>query len=500
MKKTDNKDIHNLNECLNRLEIPNFAKQNLDKIQKLCNEPLNLAVVGEFNAGKSSFINMLLGLYGLLPTSILPKTATITKLKYSENFSVEIVENKDGNTIIEKSDDFETLKKYQNAKDIDENFQNNIKEIIISLKNEILQNFTFIDTPGFNHDEKMSDITRSIYPEVDIFIWLLNAEQPASGTEIKELQELKKLHKEVWFIVNKFDKKEEEDDDELKEGKEFIKKQLPESFKESRIYFISSKSDYTGKYKENLDNFRRDLKNEALDKDIEITIKLVKEEIEELKNNIRRNVAKYESIKFYLKDSKTKLSSVRNQKGIDFIEYRGRTNELSGKIQLVFKKIEDNSTKYKKSNNFLRKYILEQEFNENISKLIINYFSPTIDKISKYSKEIKEFVEKYNVKDFEESKLILKFIDDSLIHIKSNIYPFSAKGMIYNQLMSNNHFISEEILEEVYLMDELIAFKFTIDYLDELLFKLDNTLDINIRDLQELEQQLNKFEWSKDAL
>ena len=72
--------------------------------------------------------------------------------------------------------------------------------------------------------------------------------------------------------------------------------------------------------------------------------------------------------------------------------------------------------------------------------------------------------------------------------------------MMYNQLMSNNHFISEEILEEVYLMDELTAFKFTIDYLDELLFKLDNTLDINIRDLQELEQQLNKFEWSKDAL
>ena len=144
--------------------------------------------------------------------------------------------------------------------------------------------------------------------------------------------------------------------------------------------------------------------------------------------------------------------------------------------------------------------LFRSEFNENISKLIINYFSPTIDKISKYSKEIKEFVEKYNVKDFEESKLILKFIDDSLIHIKSNIYPFSAKGMIYNHLMSNNHFISKEMLKEVYLMDELTAFKLTIDYLDELLLKLDDTLDINIRDLQELEQQLNKFEWSKDAL
>lgn len=497
MKKTDNKDIHNLNECLNRLEIPNFAKQNLDKIQKLCNEPLNLAVVGEFNAGKSSFINMLLGLDGLLPTSILPKTATITKLKYSENFSVEIVENKDGNTIIEKSDDFETLKKYQNAKDIDENFQNKVKEIIVNSKNEILQNFTFMDTPGFNHDEKMSDITRSIYPEVDIFIWLMTANQSIKLTEKVELGRLATLKKEVFFIVNKSDLSEEKDELEIKK---YIKDQLPEFFKESQIYFISSKSDYTGKYKENLDNFRRDLKNKALDKDVEITIKLVKEEIDELKNNIRRNVAKYESIKFYLKDSKTKLSSVRNQKGINFVEYVDRTKNLSIYIQLVFKKIEDNSTKYKKSNDFLRKYILEEEFNEKISKIISDYFLPTIDKISEYSKEIKEFVEKGNVKDFEESKLILKFIDDSLIHIKSNIYPFSAKGMIYNHLMSNNHFISKEMLKEVYLMDELTAFKLTIDYLDELLLKLDDTLDINIRDLQELEQQLNKFEWSKDAL
>lgn len=200
MKKTDNKDIHNLNECLNRLEIPNFAKQNLDKIQKLCNEPLNLAVVGEFNAGKSSFINMLLGLDGLLPTSILPKTATITKLKYSENFSVEIVENKDGNTIIEKSDDFETLKKYQNAKDIDENFQNKVKEIIVNSKNEILQNFTFIDTPGFNHDEKMSDITRSIYPEVDIFIWLMTANQSIKLTEKVELERLATLKKRFFLL------------------------------------------------------------------------------------------------------------------------------------------------------------------------------------------------------------------------------------------------------------------------------------------------------------
>lgn len=183
MKKTDNKDIHNLSECLNRLVIPTFAKQNVDKIQKLCNEPLNLAVVGEFNAGKSSFINMLLGLNGLLPTSILPKTATITKLKYSEDFGVEIVKNKDGNIIIEKSDDLETLKKYQNAKDIDENFQNEIKEIVVTSKNEILQNFTFIDTPGFNHDEKMSNITRSIYPEVDIFIWLMTANQVIKQTE-----------------------------------------------------------------------------------------------------------------------------------------------------------------------------------------------------------------------------------------------------------------------------------------------------------------------------
>ena len=119
MEKTDDKNIHNLNKCIDELIIPtdilnNYA-ETIHKIKRLCNEPLNLAIVGEFSTGKSSFINVLLGLDGLLPTSILPKTATITKLKYDEKFSVEIVENKDGNIIIEKSDDKEILKKYQNA-------------------------------------------------------------------------------------------------------------------------------------------------------------------------------------------------------------------------------------------------------------------------------------------------------------------------------------------------------------------------------------------------
>jgi len=111
----------------------------------------------------------------------------------------------------------------------------------------------------------MSDITRSIYPEVDIFIWLMTANQSIKLTEKVELERLATLKKEVFFIVNKSDLSEEKDELEIKK---YIKDQLPEFFKESQIYFISSKSDYTGKYKENLDNFRRDLKNKALDKDL----------------------------------------------------------------------------------------------------------------------------------------------------------------------------------------------------------------------------------------
>ena len=52
---------------------------------------LNLAVVGRVKAGKSTFLNTIVfGGRHILPQAFTPKTATLTKIEYAENNSLEV--------------------------------------------------------------------------------------------------------------------------------------------------------------------------------------------------------------------------------------------------------------------------------------------------------------------------------------------------------------------------------------------------------------------------
>src|ERR1700742_2055751 len=60
-------------------------KDRLDRelVKKLEKDRFHLVVVGEFNHGKSSFVNALLG-ESVLPVGVTPTTAAIHHLKYAE--------------------------------------------------------------------------------------------------------------------------------------------------------------------------------------------------------------------------------------------------------------------------------------------------------------------------------------------------------------------------------------------------------------------------------
>src|SRR6201996_502667 len=60
-------------------------KDRLDRevVKKLEEDRFPLVVVGEFNHGKSSFVNALLG-ETVLPVGVTPTTAAIHQLKYAE--------------------------------------------------------------------------------------------------------------------------------------------------------------------------------------------------------------------------------------------------------------------------------------------------------------------------------------------------------------------------------------------------------------------------------
>jgi len=81
---TSKEDIAELNKLITnfRIKIADFYSEN---------RKLNIGVVGQVKAGKSSFLNTLL-FHGevILPKASTPKTATLTKMEYSENNIMQI--------------------------------------------------------------------------------------------------------------------------------------------------------------------------------------------------------------------------------------------------------------------------------------------------------------------------------------------------------------------------------------------------------------------------
>ena len=61
-----------------------------DLVQKLISDRFHLVVVGEFNHGKTTFVNALLGA-PVLPTGVTPTTAVIHHLEYADEPRAEVV-------------------------------------------------------------------------------------------------------------------------------------------------------------------------------------------------------------------------------------------------------------------------------------------------------------------------------------------------------------------------------------------------------------------------
>ena len=82
--KADKNDLAELEKL-----VENFKRKTDDFYRE--NRKLNIGVVGQVKAGKSSFLNTLLfNGQDILPKASTPKTATLTKMEYSENNIIEI--------------------------------------------------------------------------------------------------------------------------------------------------------------------------------------------------------------------------------------------------------------------------------------------------------------------------------------------------------------------------------------------------------------------------
>jgi GTPase len=172
-----------------------------------------VAVGGSFSAGKSFFLNSVLGCDSLLPTDTTPTTSIPTYITQGEADSIQAL-----NRYHKKTDiDEEALKAICHAfgKRFGVTFSHLLQLISVERKDFKYPNLIFLDTPGYskadNSGESSSksdeNIAREHLRRADYLIWLI---EPQNGTigqaDIDFLQSLE-LAQPVLVIISKADKK-----------------------------------------------------------------------------------------------------------------------------------------------------------------------------------------------------------------------------------------------------------------------------------------------------
>lgn len=205
-----------LKEYSEDIGLEHTAKSIGDTVEKVAKEHFEVAIVGEFKRGKSTLINALLG-QEVLPADVLPATATLNRVTYSETPYV-MVEYKDGGTErvdINKLADYVTKLSYESEMKAE-----TVKQATVYYDTSFCKNnVDIIDTPGLNDDEQMTNVTLSILPEIDAAVFVISANSPFSQFE-KEFLEKKMLSSDmgrIIFAVNCFGTFSKEDEDRIVE-------------------------------------------------------------------------------------------------------------------------------------------------------------------------------------------------------------------------------------------------------------------------------------------
>jgi small GTP-binding protein len=192
------------------LSTADGSRADLDRLAKLVTEMdelFLLVVAGEYNAGKSTFINALLG-DEVFAMGDLPTTRSISILRHGDA---------------------------QPPRSIGEH------TLVYHYPLPFLKDLEIVDTPGTNSLERMEEeITRDFVPRADLVLFVTTLLQPLTASEMTFLTHIREWGKKVIFVVNGVDRRNS--DEQIDRVREYITREVPARLSDvpPTIYSISA--------------------------------------------------------------------------------------------------------------------------------------------------------------------------------------------------------------------------------------------------------------------
>jgi small GTP-binding protein len=161
-----------LQRALERFDTPAADRSALERSIAQLDRLFLLVVIGEFNAGKSAFVNALAGAR-VLEEGVTPTTTRLQVLQYGA-----------------------TRERTVDASGAD----------VVTAPVALLQDINIVDTPGTNAIFREHErLTSEFVPQADLVLFVTSADRPFTESERAFLQAIKDWGKKVVVVINKID-------------------------------------------------------------------------------------------------------------------------------------------------------------------------------------------------------------------------------------------------------------------------------------------------------
>jgi small GTP-binding protein len=185
--KTERSLLNDLQMALVKFDASPEDREALKDSLEQLDEFFLLVVVGEFNSGKSAFINALLG-QELLKEGATPTTMQVNILRYGES-QERTIQNENLHTL--------------------------------SAPVELLEEVSIVDTPGTNAIIRKHElITARFVPRADLVLFITSSDRPFTESERAFLEQIRDWGKKIVIVINKIDILHTEED--LGEVRKFV--------------------------------------------------------------------------------------------------------------------------------------------------------------------------------------------------------------------------------------------------------------------------------------